>query len=214
MFLASFYNKPKAIQLLNNLLRKMCHAFGSKEYPGRVWKVGGCLKYLQLFKIKTCCLLSVPQLRTIFANLNFQTVVRAWCVIFPPSIRTTPLWRAIFRPSGPQNRHRKNRAFTIFQIFSARLHFPPPPLPPLPPSPPRPSLFANLLANPLRQPFSPILFASSGLQCAPLDLIRQAPSTVCTAGPHPQLRIAMCTAGPHPPGVHRWDLIRQAPSAV
>ena len=48
----------------------------------------------------------------------------------------------------------------------------------------------RLLANPLpRQAslpsVSPILFASSGSRCAPLDLIPQGLSAVCTPGPHP-----------------------------
>ena len=79
-------------------------------------------------------------------------------------------------------------------------------------------LLLLLLANPLCQvcrqssspSFSSILFASSGSQCAPLDLIPPGPIAVCTSGLHHirQLRIALSTAGPHPPGsersVHRW----------
>ena len=42
---------------------------------------------------------------------------------------------------------------------------------------------------------SPILFASSGWQCAAMDPIRQGPMAVCTAGPHPPG--SDC-------GVHRW----------
>ena len=107
-----------------------------------------------------------------------------------------------------------------------------------------PILFAKCLANPLskcltnplrqvsRQSSSPApdrsvhrwtSSARVGSQCAPppLDLIRQGPIAVCTAGPQPPGRsqcapldlnrqgpIAVCTAGPYPPGshrsVHRW----------
>ena len=57
------------------------------------------------------------------------------------------------------------------------------------------SFLANLLANRHRQSSSPIFFAnllrrsclaSSGSQCAPLDLNRKDPIAVCTPGPQPQ----------------------------
>ena len=54
-------------------------------------------------------------------------------------------------------------------------------------------LLLFLLANPLRQvsrqSSSPILFASSRLQCAPLDLTRQCPIAVSAAGTQPQNRM-------------------------
>ena len=114
-------------------------------------------------------------------------------------------------------------------------------LPPcfLPRQPPRQSSSPIFIANLHRQSSSPICFAnllrrsclaSSGSQCAPLDLNRKDPIAVCTPGPQPQgsdrsvhpwtstarIRsqcapldlnrkdpIAVCTAGPQPQGSDR-----------
>ena len=100
---------------------------------------------------------------------------------------------------------------------------PPPPPPPPPRPPPSSFLLASFLANLLRRS----CLASSGSQCAPLDLNRKDPLAVCTPGPQPQgsdrsvhpwtstARIrsqcarldlnrkdpmAVCTAGPQPQG--------------
>ena len=103
-------------------------------------------------------------------------------------------------------------SFFFFSLFSSSAS-----------SSPAPLRRAKGLANPLSQvtiSVSPPLFASSGSQCAPLDLIRQVLIAVLNRQPLDLIRqvliamlnrqdpIAMCTAGPHPPGsersVHRW----------
>ena len=126
-----------------------------------------------------CHCMAIPHFQT--CSRMYKSISLSICKLYLPICQV--------KVAKFQNQSCSSSSFiSYWQVLFAKLLANPLPQSSLPSV--SPMLFAKCLAYPLRQAsrqssspsVSRILFASSGWQCAPLDLIRQGLIAVCTAG--------------------------------